>query len=319
MIEVILSLTTVSCRKQLLLRSIGSLVSQRRVKKICLNLDNNLSDEDYDFYKNNIAILDNRIEINCDCDPKWRSANKLLPTIIKYPEDIIVTVDDDTWYNNRLIEHLVEEYERNPDCIISHETNPVICADNKLSYINNFTLKFKQKDYSKYLTNCCLFPPHIFDNTDVFDYDKMFKMTDGTNDELWFWENTVIKGIRNICLNDSMSLTIDNMIERTKDEYALTTINANQAVIDSYNDRFNKEYNVQIKQLIASGIVEFKITNDNMYGIFGMYSTLLNFYDGLQVNFVFDKEVARSTREWFIYMHESIDKKFKRYKYIIQK
>ena len=177
MTEVILSLTTIPCRKEHLIKTIGSLISQRPVKKICINLDNNLTQEDYDFYKDRIAILDSRIEINKDCDPKWRSANKLLPTIKKYPNDVVVTVDDDTIYDSTLVEQLVAEYDNNPDCIISHESNPISYIDGRLEYYNNFQIKLKQKDFAKYLTNCCLFPPRVFIGTDVFDYDKMMKLT----------------------------------------------------------------------------------------------------------------------------------------------
>ena len=53
-------------------------------EKFCINIDDNLSKEDYEFY-DILKEIDNRIEINI-CDHKWRSCNKLLPTLKKAQE-----------------------------------------------------------------------------------------------------------------------------------------------------------------------------------------------------------------------------------------
>lgn len=85
MTEVIVSITTIPKRKEMFLQTLPFILQQKYVKKICINLDNNLTQEDYDFYDKHVATQDSRIEINKTCESKWRSANKLLPTIQKYP------------------------------------------------------------------------------------------------------------------------------------------------------------------------------------------------------------------------------------------
>ena len=112
----IVSMTTIPSRKGRLKDLINIILKQSRqgFEKFCINIDDNLSKEDYEFY-DILKEMDNRIEINI-CDHKWRSCNKLLPTLKKYPNDIIITVDDDVAYPKDCIMQLVIEHVKHPDC-----------------------------------------------------------------------------------------------------------------------------------------------------------------------------------------------------------
>ena len=201
--RIIVSLTTIPSRKESLLKTIESILKQSyKFDKFVINIDNNLSNENYSFY-NRLVGIDKRIEVNL-CDAKWRSCNKLLPTLLKYPNDVIITIDDDISYPKDALKVMVNDYEKNRDCIITLAANPVL-VDNEGNYCgymldNDFCLK--QKGYSKYMSMGTLFPPHIFTGTDVFDYDKMMACTNGTHDELWFWVNSTIKGTMVIVENN---------------------------------------------------------------------------------------------------------------------
>ena len=46
-----------------------------------------------------------------------KSYKKLIPTLKKYPEDIIITVDDDAIYTPDLIKELYMEHTKNPQDI----------------------------------------------------------------------------------------------------------------------------------------------------------------------------------------------------------
>ena len=84
-------------------------------------------------------------------------------------------------------EELVKQYEKTPDCIVVHEINPLDLKDGLINYHNTYDAKLGQKEWGKYLSNCALFPPKIFDGSDLFDYNKMMYCTNGNHDELWFW------------------------------------------------------------------------------------------------------------------------------------
>lgn len=292
---VIVSMTTIPKRKEDLLKTLPYILKQKFVKKICINLDNNLSKEDYDFY-DKLIITDSRIEINKECDPKWRSANKLLPTIKKYPDEVIVTMDDDLSYDEDCVKELVEMYEKHPDCIISHEINPVICRNGKLEYLNAMDIKLMQKEYGKYFSHSCLFPPHVFDGTDVFDYDKMMKLTGGTHDELWFWEQSTLKGVKVICLDLTISMSIDSVIQHKEDDYQLTNINKFQNKVNEYNRLFNEEYSDKIKKLLndKNTFVEFLVDRKNLLGHVYALPYLRDLYSGYQIVFTFSRDLKKS-------------------------
>jgi hypothetical protein len=46
-----------------------------------------------------------------------KSYKKLVPALNKYPDDVIITVDDDVLYPFDLIENLISSYKKNPDLI----------------------------------------------------------------------------------------------------------------------------------------------------------------------------------------------------------
>lgn len=58
------------------------------------------------------------------CD-NYRSYKKLTPALKEYPEDIIVTFDDDLFYDNRLLERLLNAYYANPNCIIASKAHRI--------------------------------------------------------------------------------------------------------------------------------------------------------------------------------------------------
>ena len=266
--DVIISITTIPVRKELLKRTLPYLLKQNYFAKLIINLDNNLTEEDYKFYETEIASQDKRIEIYKECESKWRSCNKLLPTIKRYPDDIIITLDDDLGYGSDIVKCLLEGYIKFPNCIISHEVNPLkITDDNYIQYLNDFAIKIGQLDYSKYMSNACLFPPHTFDGTDIFNYDKMMALTNGTHDELWFWVNSTLKGIKVHCLNYSYSLHLDSEIQHQESDYQLTNENCLPERIKEYNKKLNELYGNELKYVFNNSdivlIIFLMISNFN--------------------------------------------------------
>ena len=265
----VISMTTIPSRKKRIKDNIESILGQswQGFYKYCINIDDNLSEEDYAFYES-LKELDERIEINI-CDNKWRSCNKLLPTLKKYPDDVIITVDDDFLYPKDSIKYLIKKHNEKPDCIITHEINPIIVKDGKFEmYVNSMDLKLEQIEYGKYLSNCCLFPPHIFDGTDLFNYEKMMQATNGTHDELWFWVNSTIKGARVIGLNYVHDFGINMIKDSHSDGYQLCDINGNESNVYEYNNRIKRMYGDRLNEVLCKEKIEFVLTNENIYNFF---------------------------------------------------
>ena len=52
-----------------------------------------------------------------------RSYKKIIPSLEAYPDDLIITVDDDLYYRRNLIADLVSGYREHPDSIIAHRAH----------------------------------------------------------------------------------------------------------------------------------------------------------------------------------------------------
>lgn len=109
--DFIFSLTSYPARFPYLSQVIDSLINQKiQAKNIVLNI----SKEDRKAFNLNLGPT---VEINFVDDLK--AAKKLIPTLIKYPNENIITVDDDTVYPNDLSEKLIAGYLNNPGNIIA--------------------------------------------------------------------------------------------------------------------------------------------------------------------------------------------------------
>lgn len=283
MSNIVLSMATMPSRKKRLLENIPSLVNGGQTydgfTKFYINVSDDLEDGDYEFYEK-LKDIDDRIEIVM-CDGKWRSCNKLIPTLKSNADDAIITVDDDIFYPRESLERLVNEYEKNKDCIIAHEINPVIlCDDGSVAYLNTFDVKLKQREYGKYLTDCALFPPHVFDGTDVFNYDKMMELTDGCHDEIWFWVNSTLNKVQVIGLNYILTFEGEVKSKWHDDEFRLCNINSDASNIRIYNNRINKLYGKELYDIISNFKVEINVTCDNIYQAIEQYDYIIYLYAG---------------------------------------
>ena len=121
--------------------------------------------------------------------PDLRSYKKLIPALKQFPDNIIITVDDDLYYNPNTIEWLTDTYQ----------------ASDKRSVIGTWAYPAKKKDgqylpYSNWregdadnLSEDCsligcggiLYPPHIFDKEIL--REELFMEMAPTADDLWFW------------------------------------------------------------------------------------------------------------------------------------
>ena len=283
-IKIIVSMTTIPKRKDRLIDNLPYLLNQSyHFDKFIINIDDNLSEEDYKWY-NELKEKDERIEIN-KAEAKWRSCNKLLPTLKSYPDDVIITLDDDIAYPPHTIKCLIDEYVKNPAYIIAHEINPIVLIDKKyVTYLNAYDAMLKQKEWGKYFSNCCLFPPHVFDGSDLYDYDKMMECTNGTHDELWFWVNSTINGVQCIGLNYVKSFAPEMLRQYEEGEYQLTAINNSNEKITEYMDKINEIYGERLISNILSKKVIFTINQDNIYAFEYLLPKIMNLYrDGFLV------------------------------------
>lgn len=134
---------------------------------------------------------------------KWckdiRSYTKLIPSLEEFPDDIIVTVDDDVWYPPEWLERLYNSYLKEPTLIHAHRVLQVTATDGNINkYIDWGTQIFapQEPSYCWHLTGTggVLYPPHCL-YKDICDCAKFQSMAPSV-DDIWFWAMAILQHTR---------------------------------------------------------------------------------------------------------------------------
>ena len=160
-----------------------------------------------DLPKNLLALCSERFEI------RWtkniRSYKKLIPALKDFPEEIIITFDDDLIYHPELIERVFAGYKKYPTLINCHRINNIwLDETGEAEFAKNHFVPYDKPTYLNKISSglSCLFPPHSL-HEDVLREDKFMTLAP-TNDDIWFWLMGVLNGRRvNVVENNIDKLT----------------------------------------------------------------------------------------------------------------
>lgn len=193
--QIIVSLTSYPLRMNEIHYTIYSLVNQQlKPDKILLWLSyEEFPNREDDIPESVLRFRDHGLEI------KWcnniYSYKKLIPTLKQYPDDIIVTVDDDIFYPRNWLKKLFETHMTNQEDIIVHRAR-------NMKLINNYMFKeytswnlIKEESESSYLTfmtgaGGILYPPNAL-HENVFKEDIFLDLC-RYGDDIWFWAMAVL-------------------------------------------------------------------------------------------------------------------------------
>lgn len=124
---------------------------------------------------------------------KWcadlKSYKKLIPALQEYPDDIIVTADDDIIYSQEWLQKLYESYQKYPNDINVHRVT-------RFEYHNGWVTAghtpYSQSSFLNKLTGCggVLYPPHSL-YKDICS-ERLFMKLAPTNDDQWFWFQAIL-------------------------------------------------------------------------------------------------------------------------------
>ena len=125
---------------------------------------------------------------------KWcenlKSYKKIVPALLEYPDDILVTADDDLFYRKDWLELLYKSYTKNPNCIHCHRMHKILTnssgeipAENCLGKLIN-----DQEENKNYLATSgagILFPPgSLYKDT---TRHELFLNLAPKGDDIWLW------------------------------------------------------------------------------------------------------------------------------------
>ncbi len=125
-----------------------------------------------------------------------RSYKKLVPTIKNYPNEIIITVDDDIYYDKKMIELLYKAYQKNPQYIHCHRCTKIFYRNGEIKAKGGGKKYYKKPSFANKLVGVggVLYPPRAL-YKDIAN-EGLFMELAPTNDDIWFWLMAVLKGTK---------------------------------------------------------------------------------------------------------------------------
>ena len=183
--RVIASLTSWKKRISTVHLAVQTILAQTRQPNLTVLYlsDSEFPQREKELPKELTALLSKRFQIRWTKDIK--SYKKLIPALKDFPDDIIVTFDDDIFYNSRLIEILIDEYIKNPQYIHCHQSTSISLGDD--GEIQIAPMPYDKPSYLNKLTGVgsVLYPPRSL-HEEVFNEEKFMKLAP-TSDDIWFW------------------------------------------------------------------------------------------------------------------------------------
>ena len=184
--SVTVSLTTYSSRIFDVYLTIES-ISNQSVKpaRVILWLD-----ED-EFEKNELPSSLTRLQqrgLEIGFCPNYKSYKKLLPTLELYPQDHIITIDDDVMYPPDFIERFISEFNKNPDVVLCNHAHDILIKGGVIQPYRNWDHGTDNLNISKRIlpvgVGGVFYPRGTFDGQSM-SYSLIEELAPST-DDLWF-------------------------------------------------------------------------------------------------------------------------------------
>ena len=124
---------------------------------------------------------------------------KLIPALREFPEDIIITIDDDIFYKPDMVENLLRAHYHDSSSILANRI--AVMTTDKNGNLNSY-LKWVHYNYPEHSSKRnviigvegCLYPPHTLSD-EIFNEDAIQELCP-TADDIWFTAMALLKGTR---------------------------------------------------------------------------------------------------------------------------
>lgn len=195
--NIIVSLTSYPARIKSAHIAIESLLKQSlKPNKIILWLaKSEFPNENKDLPNNLLKLIEKDLFIEY-YDNDIKSYKKLIPTLKKYPNNLIVTADDDLIYKNDWLEILYKTHLKYPKDIICHRITKFYIKNKSFKIISGGKDYYKKPSYLNKITggSGALYFPNCF-YKDILNEELFMKLAP-TSDDIWFWLQAVLKGTK---------------------------------------------------------------------------------------------------------------------------
>jgi len=239
--RIIVSVTSFPARIDRIHYSLKSILAQKmKPDRIVVYLGDK-EFEGIDLPKSLTELFEYGVEVRFRKDLKPHT--KYLYAMQDFPDDIIITVDDDIYYRPRLIRDLYNAYLRHPSCVICTRAHKMTVADGKLAGYNSWDFETEDvREESHYLfatgVGGVLYPPHLLCE-ETFNVENIEKLT-LKNDDVWLKFMEIMSGVKVFAIpsnrtkyvvgvegSEKITLNSSNVLQNKNDIYI-------QNVMDTY-------------------------------------------------------------------------------------
>lgn len=237
--KLIISLTSYPARINTVNQTIESLLNQTmKADKVILWLaPEQFPNKEKDLPPQLLDLTQKGLTIDWYHDIK--SYKKLIPTLKKYPDAIIVTADDDAIYDKNMVKSLYTEYLKEPNEIHCNRAHKIKTMMDKILPYNKWekfnSIKSGQSGFNIFFTGLggVLYPPHSLDER--VKNENRYRELCPLGDDIWFWAHAVLKGTK---INIIKDLTYPRLIE------------GSQTIALWHQNVVNNENDIQIQNVI---------------------------------------------------------------------
>lgn len=183
-----------------------------------------------------------------------KSYTKLIPTLKEYPNDLIVTCDDDMFYRKNMVEQLIKEYMQDPSYIYTHRAHKLLFSSNgQLMLYNDWDLEVSGlKGHSVFPTGVggCLYKRSLL-YKDICREDLFLKLAPRA-DDVWFYFMEVMQGTECVVLpyKGYVCIPLDAFYQYFHKEASLSATNCKESQNDVQIRNVMAHYNLRDSNLI---------------------------------------------------------------------
>ena len=171
-----------------------------------------VSDKDYALLPAKLKTLERKGKIELLTVEDLRAHTKYFYTMQKYPDDIVITVDDDVLYRHDLVERLYAAHKLYPDCVcamrvhrikLDEDGEPLPYTEWKLR--STEYLLQPRNDYLATGVGGVLYPPHLF-GQEIFNV-QLIKELCYYADDIWLKIMELRSNVRVVLADNDPTLT----------------------------------------------------------------------------------------------------------------
>lgn len=198
--RLIVSLTSYGERLETLDICIKSLIKQTKTSdKIVVYLTNDIQEKDLP--DKLLTLKKDGLEfrfIPLDLKPH----KKYYYAMQEFPDDLIVTVDDDVIYDPELLEKLYQTYQKFPNCVVTGRAHEITFDEQgNFKPYNDWKWEsaVEDKPSMKFIATGAggiLYPPHLIDSNILLDLAEIKRYL--TVDDLWLKTAEVLSGVSTV-------------------------------------------------------------------------------------------------------------------------